>query len=214
MEKGVYEMLNQIDTNLDEYKEVEFSNIESKKNAKRILSKIKGEEKRKHMSISRRGKRIAIAGILLVSGFVSATTISYASDGKYFNYLYTFFNGSGVTYQEDNGESSMTVEMNATENPPVELINGNLYFIVDGNEIDITNQISDSKPYIGEVVDQQGNVHKFVIGGKAVEGEYGYQEFIFSNTGEFIASSGYYPSEDVPEWANVGREKLGLESYE
>ena len=210
MEKDLYTLLNQVKTELNEYEEVELSSFEHKKNCNRIISKIKVEKKKETKSVSRKGKKIAVAVVVLFCGLISATTISYASEGKYFKPFYTFFNGSAVSYEVGEEESSMSVEMNATENPPVELRGDKLYFIADGNEIDITNLISTTKPYINEVVDSEGNIHKFIIGGIAKEGRYGYYECLFDRNARFIAGSGYYPNDTETEWLSVGREELGL----
>lgn len=217
MEKDIYDILNRVDTNLEEYNDFELSAYEHRMNSKRILSKINKQQDMYNMKSLKMLKKIAVASILAVIGVASATTISFASEGRMFNYLYTFFSGSIITneYDEQTGIGKSTIEMNATENPPVRLEGGKLYFIVNENEIDITKQISDKVPYIGEYVDEQNVVHKFIIGGQPIEEYYGYEENLFDGSGQFIGASGYNGSkvedfgDNEPEWLEVGRIKIG-----
>ncbi|ROR25658.1 hypothetical protein EDD66_1108 [Mobilisporobacter senegalensis] len=222
MEKGIYDILNRVDTNFEEYKEIKLSDYENKINSKRILAKINRRQDKYNMRSWGTLKKIAVASMIAVICMTFATTISFASEGRLFNYLYTFFNGSGITqeYDEQTGVGKVTIEMNATENPPVKLDGGKLYFIADGSETDITKQISNRVPYIGEYMDEQNVIHKFIIGGEPVEECYGYEENLFDGNGMFIGASGYYGSkvegigsDDEPEWLVAGRNKIGRDGY-
>ncbi len=222
MKKDIYDILNRVDTNFEEYMEIKLSNYEHKMNSKRIISKINGNQNKNNMKSWSIQKKIAAASMIVVIGMASATTVSFASEGRLFNYLYTFFSGSGITteYDKQTGVGKTTIEMNATENPPVKLVGGKLNFIVNGNEIDITKQISDRVPYISEYVDEQNVVHIFIVGGEPTEECYGYEENLFDGEGKFIGASGYYGSkvegigsDDEPEWLVVGRNKIGRNGY-
>ncbi len=222
MGKDIYDILNRMNTNFDEYREIKLSDYENKMNSKRILSKINRKQDKNNMKPWSILKKIAVASMIAVIGMVSVTTVSFASEGRLFNYLYTFFSGSGVTneYDEQTGIGKASIEMNAIENPPVKLDGGKLNFIVNGNETDITKQISIRVPYIGEYVDEQNVVHKFIIGGEPKEECYGYEENLFDGDGKFIGASGYYGSkvegigsDDEPEWLVVGRNKIGRDGY-
>lgn len=217
MEKELYGILNRVNTNFEEYEEVMLSDYEHKVNVKRILSKINGSQDKNDRKSWRMLKKIAVASVIAVIGMVSATAISFASEGRVFNNLYSFFNGSVITadYDEQTGVGKTTIEMNATENSPVKLDGGKLYFIVKGSEIDITEQISDRVPYIGEYVDEQNVVHKFIIGGEPAEEAYGYEENLFDGNGKFLGASGYFGSkvegigsDDEPQWLVVGKDKI------
>ncbi len=219
MSKDLYDIMNHVDTNFEEYRDIKLSDFEHKMNSKRILSKINGKQAKNNMKLRSIQKKIAVASMLAFIGMASATTVSFASEGRLFNYLYTFFNGSGITteYDEHTGVGKTTIEMNATENPPVILDGGKLNLIINGNNIDITKQISDSVPYISEYVDEQNVVHKFIIGGEPTEECYGYEENLFDSDGKFIGSSGYYGSkvkgvgsDNGPEWLVVGRNEIGI----
>ncbi|HHV09620.1 MAG TPA: hypothetical protein GXX75_04980 [Clostridiales bacterium] len=217
MDGQIYDILNRVNTNLEEYEEIKLSDYQNKINSKRILSKIDGKQQRT-MKPWNIGKKIAVAGIIAALGMASATTVSFASEGKIFNSLYSFLNGSRITneYDEKTGMGKATIEMNATENPPVELDNGRIYFVADGNKTDITDQLTAGLPYIGEYLDEQNIIHKFIIGGRPVEDGYGYEENLFDSKGKFLGASGYFGSkvegidgENEPEWLLKGRSEIG-----
>lgn len=217
MNKEMYEVCNRIHTDFGEYEEEKLSEVEMKKNRKRVMDKISSDELIQNRKQSSVLKKVAVAALIIVISGASATTMSFASSGKVLPFIYTFFNGSGITesQNEETGESSTTIEMNASVNPPVVLEDGRLYYTMDGSKTDITNLISETKAYIGEVKDSQGNTHIFIIGGWPEAQSYGYEENIFNQNGEFIGASGYYGSkvegigdEVEPVWLEEGRKQI------
>lgn len=221
MDERIYDILNHMEVNLEEYEEIELTDDQNKENCKRIISRINTERKR-NMKTWKVGKKIAVAGVIFGLILTSATTVSFASKGELFKPLYTFFNGSKITeeYDEESGVSSTTIEMNATENPPVTLNNEVMYFIAAGEQIDITDQISEEIAFIGEYIDEQKITHKFIIGGVAEEEGFGYEENLFDSDGEFIGASGYYGrnvvgvgEDEEPKWLVDGRHKIGRDGY-
>lgn len=221
MDDKIYDLANRMKIDLEQYEEVTLTEFENKQNVKRILNKLEirqGTQKMKKRNI---GKKIAVACMIAVLGTVSATTVAFASEGKIFPYLYQFFNGSGITeeYDKVTGEGKTSIEMNATENPPVELMDGRLYFTADGGRTDITDLISDRTPYVAECVDAQNITHKFIIGGNPAPEGYGYEENLFDSKGEFLGASGYYGKDVVldeeleAEWLTKGRSEIGRTGY-
>ncbi len=217
MNKEMYEVCNKIHTDFRKYEVKKLSEVEIKKNRKRIIDKISSDEyiqNRKQYSVL---KKVAVAALVFVISGISISTVVIASSEKVFPFIYAFFNGSGITesHNEETGEISQTIEMNALENPPVVLEDGRLYYTKEGSKKDITNLISETKSYIGEVKDSQGNTHIFIIGGRPEAQSYGYEENILDQNGEFIGSSGYYGSkvegigEEVePVWLEEGRKQI------
>ncbi|BCJ92866.1 hypothetical protein acsn021_04350 [Anaerocolumna cellulosilytica] len=160
-------------------------------------------------------KRRIAAAIVAIVCLISATGIVYASDGIILEYVYSFFNGGGITLDEKDGVSFSTVVLDSEPISPVELIDGKMYFIADGSGEDITDKISDSIPFIGEYTGKDGNTHKFIIGGKPIENYYGYREVIIDSNGIYIGGMGWYGNKlsDIEklEWAVKGESLLGLE---
>lgn len=163
-------------------------------------------------------KSTVAALLIIVFGIVSVTgIIAYASDGKVMSFVYSFFSGGGITYEEgDSGESKSSVIIDSEPQSPVELIEGRLYYTADGNQRDITDKISDKIPFIWEMKDKENNIHKFIIGGKAMEDCYGYVENIFNADGTYIGGTGWfgnkipYGDEEKPEWLLNGEALLGI----
>jgi hypothetical protein len=183
---------------------------------KRNLLNLFNEANRGDTAMNKRfiKKRITAAIVAIVC-MISATGIVYASDGIILEYVYAFFNGGGITYEEKDGVSISTVELDSEPNSPVELVDGKIYFIADGSREDITDKISESVPFIGEYTDNEGVIHKFIIGGKPIENYYGYREVIFDSNGTFIGGTGWYGNKlsDIEnlEWMVKGESLLGIE---
>lgn len=217
MNKEMYEVCNKIHTDFRKYEVKKLSEVEIKKNSKRLMDKVSSDESiqsRKQCFVL---KKVAVVALVFVISGVSISTVVIASSGKVFPFIYDFFNGSGITesHNEETGETSRTIEVNALENPPVVLEDGRLYYTMEGGKTDITNLISETKSYIGEVKDSQGNTHMFIIGGWPEEQSYGYEENILDQNGEIIGASGYYGSkvegigEEVePVWLEEGRKQI------
>ena len=164
-------------------------------------------------------KSTVAALLIIVFGIVSVTgIIAYASDGKIISFVYSFFSGGGITYEEGNSkESKSSVIIDSEPKSPVELIGGRLYYIADGNQLDITDKISDRIPFIAEIKDSENNIHKFIIGGKAMDDCYGYVENIFNKDGTYAGGTGWfgskisYSEEEKPEWLLNGKALMGIE---
>ena len=64
---------------------------------------------------------------------------------------------------------------------PVEIRNRRMYFIVNGENIDITDQVSQTKAFTYQYVDNQGITHDWVVGLNSENIEnYGYAEYLRS----------------------------------
>lgn len=170
--------------------------------------------------------RAAIAITAFLICLLSITTVAYAAtNGQIFDYVYSFFSGGGIRYEEgENGESATVVTSGGDDGAaPAVMENGRLYFVVAGNRVDITDRISEEKPFLFEVTDNQGIIHKYIIGGLPQEEHFGYQEFLFDEKGDCLGSSGCYGSqikevveessiEDIP-WLKNGKKQLGMEEW-
>lgn len=171
---------------------------------------------RQKMPHSRIHKRIGIAILVVIIGLFSLTGLVYASNGSAINYIYSFFTGGGITYDEsENGESKASVIIESETRAPVTIEDGKMYYIADGNRSDITHEISEDIPYIGEYIDKENNIHKFIIGGNPIENQYGYMENIFNSDGVYMGGTGWFGNkiEALPEdlsWVIKGKEILGI----
>lgn len=181
--------------------------------------------KHPHFRSSFKMNRAAIAVMAFFICLLSITTVAYAAtNGQIFDYVYSFFSGGGIRYEEgENGESATIVTMGEDSVAPAVMDNGRLYFVAAGNHVDITDKISEEKPFLFEITDDQGVIHKYIIGGLPKEEHFGYQEILFNEKGDCLGSSGSYGSqikevreecgiEDIA-WLKNGKKQLGLEEW-
>lgn len=94
-----------------------------------------------------------------------------------------FFPGSDLTIYEQTDESGNVtgvVGVVDTEAPPfARLVNGRLYFLGNNEKIDITDEITEEKPYFYTYVDDYGLTHAMAVGYSGSIDNYGIYEFIW-----------------------------------
>lgn len=80
----------------------------------------------------------------------------------------------------------------------VEIQDGRLYFVVNGEHIDITDEVSQTQCFQYELEDETGAIHHWAIGldGPGLE-DYGYIETVFSEG--LAVSAGAYEPGDGPD---------------
>ncbi len=101
-----------------------------------------------------------------------------------------------------------------TENmtQPVRFEDGRMIFIVNGEHIDITDQVSESEPYIYQYTDEGGVIHYWIIGKNGPEPEhYGFAEYLHPLDGEWTI--GYVARTDgnTAPWLAAAWEELGFD---
>ena len=219
MNKNIYTMLNHVETDLSVYeiKELEQGVLEEK--TARILGRLHTEKRRSSM------KRILQAAAVLTAALLSAGGVAYAAtDGELFQYIYTFISGGGIyetkEYTGFGEESTVTVVMGGAETAdengtaqagvPLVLQDGRLYFTGDGSKTDITDNISEEEPYYIDVTDEAGNTHRFIIGGRAEAGCYGYNEILIDSEGNVRGGVGNFGAkvEESAEWLQKAEEEV------
>ena len=96
---------------------------------------------------------------------------------------------------------------------PVEIENGRLCFIVNGEHTDITELISETQPYLYDYTDDEGIVHYWIVGKNGPEPElWGYAEYLY-NPGEdwvsgYTARTNLDPDGTLPVWLEAGKAQL------
>lgn len=228
MRKDVYDLLNQVETNFEEYEVLELSQSEKEVSTTRILGKLKERNTQNNLEVNvkavrgRDYKKFMGAAALFLVCLLTVGGVAYAvTDG--FDTLFTFI-GGGAIYETESREgnivsSSVTVvSMQDEPGIPLLLEDGRLYFTGDGGKTDITDFISETEPYFIDVVDEEGNTHKFIVGGRPEGGYYGYEETIVDTEGEIRGGVGSFGSkidmmEDTPEWVKKGRTAIYSEVY-
>lgn len=105
-----------------------------------------------------------------------------------------FFPGSDITIYEqidENGEVTAIAGVDTEAPPFARIVNGRLYFLGNGEKIDITDEIAEEKPYYYEYVDDYGLTHMMAVGCSGSIENYGIYEFIKDEqAGEWVTGTG------------------------
>lgn len=114
---------------------------------------------------------------------------------------------TGVNYER--GKNFTSIEM-GYENEPFEIREDKVFFVLNEENIDITNQISEDDYYKYEYTDENGYKQIVIIGG-SIE-DVGFNIYLFDNNGISLASSGQYnPIDDnmtAPIWIQKADREL------
>ena len=224
MMRDILGLLNQVETDLKEYEILELSPSEKEESVARILCKLREQDIQDNSEMnlkpvgSKNSKKYMGAAAIFLVCLVSVGGVAYAmTDG--FHALFTFISG-GAIYEttESNvmGSTSVTtVTMQGEPGIPLLLKDGRLYFTGDGGKTDITDFVSETEPYFIDVADEEGNTHRFIVGGSPEEGYYGYSEMIIDTEGVLRGGTGSWSSKsgDKPEWLKKGENAVYGEVY-
>ena len=109
--------------------------------------------------------RRPLAAIAAVCAVLALSVTALASSGLA-ERVFHMFTGDTITVTE-NEDGSVSADFDGeTPASPVETRDGRLWFIANGEEIDITDQVSSETPYLHECLDADGQRHLFIIGGE------------------------------------------------
>ena len=116
--------------------------------------------------------------LILIAAAVCLMTVTVSADSV--RQLLGWGGNMEITQYDDGAEVRIFTD-NLTE--PVEFRGGRMYFIVNGENIDITDQVSQTKAFTYSYEDAQGVTHMWVVGLNSEELEnYGYAEYLKTDT--------------------------------
>lgn len=96
-----------------------------------------------------------------------------------------FFSGSDLTiYQQTDPQGNVTgiMAMVDTEAPAfAQVVDGRLYFLGNGENLDITDEIAEDNPFFYTYVDNYGLTHAMAVGYSGSIENYGIYEFIWED---------------------------------
>ena len=116
--------------------------------------------------------------LVLLAAVVCLMTVTASADSV--RQLFGWGGNMRIDQYEDGAEVRIFTEK-LTE--PVEIRDGRMYFIVNGEDMDITDQVSQTKAFTYSYEDAQGVTHIWVLGLNGEELEhYGYAEYLKTDT--------------------------------
>ena len=148
---------------------------------------------------------LALAAVLLLSLGIAA----YSAGKVFFGW------GGNMELRSERTEGGIenTVTVH-TENmtQPVSVEDGRLFFIVNGEHVDITDQVSETQPYLYHYTDEEGIVHYWIIGKNGPEPEhYGFAEYLQPPEGDWTAGYVARTNNNEAPWLYQAWKDLGFD---
>ena len=123
--------------------------------------------------------------------------------------------GGNMEIRTDKTESGVEANVyvhtdNLTE--PVSFEDGRMFFIVNDEHIDITDQVSETQPYIYQFTDTENILHYWIIGKNGPELEfYGYAEYLHPPESDWTAGYVARTNGNTAPWLDKAKEELGFD---
>lgn len=154
-------------------------------------------------------KRTALIAVAAVMALVLMSVGAYAIGCRFFGWNRAF------EFTEHRTESGISIESKLDTDlltEPVELRDGRMIFVVNGEELDITDRVSETEGFVYEYTDASGMTHWIIVGlNGASLNDYGYAECMAEKNGDYLseyrirAGSG---SGDAPAWYTNARQQI------
>lgn len=174
----------------------------------------KSNERRTVKSRYRFIPRPVMACALIIGLFLSVDGAVYAYSGNgIISYFLSFAQNAVFTREVDeNGAESASASFNTSEVvAPAQYADGSLVFTANGEKIDITAQVSETRAFTYTYVDAEKVTHYLIVGGAPQE--FGYAEFMKDGEDNWIG--GYFQGGAVggdisPVWLEDAKDKLNI----
>ena len=153
-----------------------------------ILSAMK--EKRNTGRRAGRLHPVAAALAVVILMLSMSTEVRAAVNGLVVKY---FFPGSDITIYEELDENGEVIRITGvdTEAPAfARMVNGRLYFLGNGEKIDITDLIGEEEPYYYTYVDEYSLTHYMAVAYSGTIENFGIYEFIREKNGDWVTGTG------------------------
>ena len=152
---------------------------------------------------------------LLVMGL---TVTAFAYGEQVLGHIFGWGNNMELTTGVDEkGEAFSRVVVHTDDlTDPVRLEEGRMIFIVNGEELDITDEVSQTKGFRYEYSDEAGNTHLWLVGLNSEErANYGYAEYIKDASGTWTC--GYSARVNIEadgqttaQWLEIAKSELDI----
>lgn len=147
----------------------------------------------------------ALAAALLLALGISAYSAGQA--------IFGWERNMEIRAEKTEGGIETTVYVHTDDlTEPVSFENGRMYFIVNDEHIDITDQVSETQPYIYQYTDEEGVLHYWIIGKNGPElGHYGYAEYLHPTESDWTAGYVARTNDNTAPWLDQAKEELGFD---
>lgn len=158
------------------------------------------------------------AACIGVAVVLAAGATAYAYGGEFISNIFGWGGNFEIRETVDENGDTTTEGILYTEDltEPVVIQDGHLIFVVNNQQTDITSLISETKAYMYEYADEEGNTHIWLVGlnSGSIE-DYGYGEFIKDVDGEWVGaySARINLEEDggtSAQWFNEAKKELNI----
>ena len=160
---------------------------------------------RKPIYAKRRVLLLAAAAALLLALSLTA----YAKGPTIFGW-----GGNFEVRRDEQGETMEAVLHTEKLTEPVRFEEERMIFIVNGEELDITDRVSETQAFTYQYTDAEGITHGWLVGKNGPEPtNYGYGEYLATDKGWFTgytARVNLDPDSDGPAWLRNGKAELGV----
>ena len=176
---------------------------------KELIQKIECSLRKEEAVLIKSNRRFSFStariAIIAAVAILSLTLAGFAYGNRIIQML-----GGGQFVEGKDSQGNYFASMDAGfEHEPVEVRDGQIYFILDGSNTNITKQCSEETYYQYETVDNNGYRHVLLIGG--TPDNVGMAEYLWDQSGELRGSSASYKGE-TPAWLISAQEALKADS--
>jgi len=161
------------------------------------------DQKEDIMMKSRSTKRLATVLIAAALSLLLFTITAFAYGDQIIQLL-----GGGRIEMGKTDDGKVYISLYSFEEKSVELRDGRVYFILDGNDTDITSYCTEATYYAYEKFADNDIRHVFIVGG--APDDLGWAEFIWNAEGDRLGSSTAYQEvlgedgeSEKPEWLKL-----------
>ena len=162
-----------------------------------------------------KGKRRTARRMAIVAAVLAACLA--LAGWTYGEQIYQFFSGGWVSIGGADDGPTMAMSNGLDENGDptiISLENSRLWFVADGQRIDVTSQVNENTPYVWTQWEKDGGLHYIIVGGTPED--YGWFEGI-ELPGDSGGGSGVFHSRtdlsqaeqlEDPDWYTAGLEQV------
>jgi hypothetical protein len=147
-------------------------------------------------------RKLKIAAIAAATVLAVSMLVGFA----YGNQIIQRLGGGKIETGKDSASRDFASISSGFEFDPAEVRDGQIYFILDGSDTNITSYCSETAYYQYEQVTDDGYQHIIIVGGTV--DNIGWAEFVLDTDGGLSGSNATYNSVAEPQWLTSARQKL------